>query len=120
MLTEGTEPVWAGPEGTRGVLETPVGVAEGRLGTEEEEGAGAPGMLQPVNHSMMISSMLMPMSMPVQPPRKAASSARASQERMVRLSPPARRPRALRRLMLREARMVSVRKPVISTQDDGL
>jgi hypothetical protein len=56
MVTEGIEPVGTEPEGIRGVLETPMGVAEGRLGTEaEEEGAGAPGMLQPVNHSMMMS-----------------------------------------------------------------
>jgi hypothetical protein len=116
-LTEGIEPVGTEPEGIRGVLETPMGVAEGRLGMETEaEGAGAPGMLQPVNHSMMMSWMLTLMSMPVQPPRKAASSARASQDRTARLSPPARRPRALRRLMLREAMMVSVRKAEISTK----
>jgi hypothetical protein len=112
---EAAGPVGTAPEGTRGVLETPTGVAEGRLETAED-GAGALGILQPVNHSMMISWMLTLTSMPVQPPRKAASSARASQERVARLSPPARRPRAPRRLMLREARTVSVRKPEMSTK----
>ena len=94
---------------------------EGRLGTEaepegEEPPEPPPGRLHPVSHSMMMISMVMLMSIPVQPPRKAASSARASQDRRVRLSPASRRERAPRRLTLSRARTSSVKKPVRSTR----
>jgi hypothetical protein len=108
-----TELVGAGPE-LRGMLGM-TAVEEGRLGTELE-GAGAPGKPQPVNHSKMMSSMLTLISIPVQPARKAASSARASKDRASRLSPQARMERAPRRLTESRLKMVSLRKPVMSTR----
>jgi hypothetical protein len=53
-LLDGTGVVMTKPEGTRLVLDTPVGVEDGKL-EREADGTGAPGMLQPVNHFVIMS-----------------------------------------------------------------